>query len=89
MAEQVGDNVPPLSALAERIMNLLDEKDSYTQDIKDVYAEAKAHGYDTKILRKVISRLRRDRKEVEEEDEMIDTYENALVKKFAKAGVKV
>lgn len=67
-----------LRLLIERIERLEEEKKGISDDIKDVYQEAKATGYDAKILRAVI-RLRKmkpdDRKEFEA---VLETYMNAL-----------
>ncbi|MFC0206405.1 DUF2312 domain-containing protein [Novosphingobium soli] len=67
-----------LRLLIERIERLEEEKRGISQDISDVYAEAKAVGYDVKVM-KVIVKLRRmqpeDRREM---DMIVDTYKNAL-----------
>jgi uncharacterized protein (UPF0335 family) len=67
-----------LRALVERIERLEEEKKTISADIKEVYAEAKANGFDTKILRKVITLRKKDRNEREEEQSMIDLYLEAL-----------
>lgn len=67
-----------LKAFVERIERLEEEKKSYTDDIRDVYAEAKAHGYDTKQLRRVIRERRKDDAERREENAVFDTYCSAL-----------
>jgi len=67
-----------LALLITRIENLEGEKKAIADDIKDVYAEAKATGYDPKILRAVI-RLRKMRPDDRAEFEaVLDTYMNAL-----------
>ena len=67
-----------LRLLIERIERLAEEKQGIADDIKDVYAEAKATGYDPKILRAVI-RLRKMRPDDRAEMEMLlDTYMSAL-----------
>jgi uncharacterized protein (UPF0335 family) len=71
-------NVPQLRQLADRIGWLEEEKSQVASDIKDMYAEAKAHGYDAKIIRKVIARRRRDRAELAEEEALIELYERAI-----------
>jgi uncharacterized protein (UPF0335 family) len=67
-----------LELLIERIERLSEEKKGISDDIKDVYAEAKAVGYDTKIMRQVV-RLRKlrpdDRKNMEA---ILETYKAAL-----------
>ena len=67
-----------LKAIVERIERLEEEKSALGADIKEVYAEAKANGFDTKILRKVIALRKKDTVEREEEQAMIDLYLNAL-----------
>lgn len=67
-----------LRLLIERIERLEEEKKGISDDIKDVYLEAKGTGYDTKILRAVI-RLRKMKPEDRREFEaVLDTYMNAL-----------
>ena len=67
-----------LRAIVERIERLEEEKKTIAADIKEVYAEAKGNGYDTKVLRKVISLRRKDAQERQEEEAMIDVYLAAL-----------
>ncbi len=67
-----------LKSLVERIEQLEEEKKAIAGDIKEVYGEAKAHGFDTKILRKVIGLRKRDRQERAEEEAMLDLYLSAL-----------
>lgn len=67
-----------LRGLVERIERLEEEKASIADDIKGVYGEAKANGFDIKILRKVVALRKKEKGEREEEQAMIDTYMNAL-----------
>lgn len=67
-----------LRQLVERIERLEEEKKTIAGDIKEVYAEAKANGFDTKILRKVISLRKKEAAEREEEQSMLDLYLAAL-----------
>ena len=67
-----------LRSIFERIERLEEEKKTIADDIKEVYAEAKANGFDTKILRKVVTLRKKDTTEREEEQAMIDLYLNAL-----------
>ena len=67
-----------LRSLVERIERLEEEKKTIASDIKEVYAEAKGHGFDTKILRKVISLRKKEAAEREEEQSMLDLYLAAL-----------
>lgn len=67
-----------LRALVRRIEKLEEEKAAITEDIREVYAEAKGAGFDTKVLRKVIALRKRDRHELEEEQALMDLYLHAL-----------
>ncbi len=67
-----------LRAFVERIERLEEEKKTIADDIKDVYGEAKSMGYDTKILRKVISIRKQDANERLEQEAVLDTYLLAL-----------
>ena len=67
-----------LRSLVERIERLEEEKKTIAGDIKEVYAEAKGHGFDTKILRKVVSLRKKEATEREEEQSMLDLYMAAL-----------
>ncbi len=67
-----------LKALVERIERLEEEKKTVAGDIKEVYGEAKANGFDTKVLRKVIGLRKKDANELQEEEAMIDIYMAAL-----------
>jgi uncharacterized protein (UPF0335 family) len=67
-----------LKSIIERIERLEEDKRAISDDIKDVYAEAKGNGLDTKTLRKVVAELRKDRREREEEQALLDTYFHAL-----------
>ncbi len=67
-----------LKSIVKRIERLEEEKKTIAGDIKEVYAEAKANGFDTKILRKVISLRKKDAAEREEEESMLDVYLAAL-----------
>ena len=76
---QVGDNAGSmLMSYVERIERLEEEKKGLGVDIKEIYAEAKNVGFDTKILRKVVNRRKMTADKREEEDHLIDTYEIAL-----------
>jgi uncharacterized protein (UPF0335 family) len=67
-----------LRSIVERIERLEEEKKTIAGDIKEVYAEAKANGFDTKVLRKVITIRKKDAAERQEEESMIDIYMAAL-----------
>ena len=67
-----------LRLFIERIERLEEEKKGIADDVKDVYAEAKANGYDTKTMRSIV-RLRRMEKHARDEmDALLETYRTAL-----------
>lgn len=75
----IGSNTAAeLKRLVERIERLEDEKAQIADDIKNVYAEGKATGFDVKILRKVIALRKVDPAVREETRSLIDTYMHAL-----------
>ena len=67
-----------LKLLIERVERLEEEKKGIADDIKDVYAEAKAVGYDPKIMRKVVSLRKMDTNDRREQDDLLETYKSAL-----------
>ena len=67
-----------LRSLVERIERLEEDKKAIAGDIKEVYAEAKANGFDTRIVRKVISLRKKDTAERQEEEALLDLYMHAL-----------
>lgn len=67
-----------LRAFVERIERMETEKKTIADDIRDIYAEAKSMGFDTKILKKVIALRKKDEQERTEEEMILDTYLVAL-----------
>jgi uncharacterized protein (UPF0335 family) len=67
-----------LKSIVERIERLEEEKKAIADDIKDVFAEAKANGFDTKVLRQVIRLRKQDLAERQEQDAIRDLYLHAL-----------
>ena len=67
-----------LKQLVARIEKLEEEKKSISDDIKESYAEAKAVGFDSKVLRQVIRLRKQDRQEREEQETIRDLYLHAL-----------
>ena len=63
-----------LKSVVERIERLESEKQTISDDIKEVYSEAKANGFDPKILRKVIAIRKRDLRERREEEAILELY---------------
>ena len=67
-----------LKSIIERIERLEEEKQAIAGDIRDVFAEAKANGYDVKTLRKVVQLRKKDSDQREEEEAMLTLYLHAL-----------
>ena len=67
-----------LTQFIERIERLEEEKRALIADIRDVYAEAKATGYEPKIMRQVVRLRAMDRDLLSEQDALLDTYRDAL-----------
>ena len=63
-----------LKSLVERIENLETEKKALADDIKEVYSEAKANGFDTKVMRAVIRERKKDPADRDEFDSLFDLY---------------
>ncbi len=67
-----------LKSFIERIEHLQEEKAGIAADIKEVYAEAEGNGFDTKVLRKVISLRKKDYAERQEEEAILELYMQAI-----------
>jgi len=78
MAEAGGVAAAQLRALVERIERLEEDKKTIAEDIKEVYAEAKGNGFDTKTLRQVVRLRKQDAAERQEQEAMLDLYLHAL-----------
>jgi len=67
-----------LKAFVERIERLEEEKKATSDDIRDVYAEAKGNGFDVKALRTIVRLRKLDTDERREQQEVLETYMHAL-----------
>jgi uncharacterized protein (UPF0335 family) len=67
-----------LKAFIERVERLEEEKKALSDDIRDVYAEAKGNGYDVKALRAVVRLRKMDTDERKEQETILETYMHAL-----------
>ena len=67
-----------LRSFVERFERLEAEKKDIADQQKEVMAEAKSRGYDTKVMRKVIALRKRDRDEIAEEEAVLEMYKEAL-----------
>lgn len=67
-----------LKSFVERIERLEEEKAALAEDIREVYAEAKGNGFDTKVMRQVIRLRKMEPADRNELDELLDLYRKAL-----------
>lgn len=70
--------VDQLRSIIERVERLEEDKKSISDDIKDVYAEAKGNGYDVKALRTIVRMRKIEISKREEEEAVLETYLAAL-----------
>ena len=76
----MSDNISAeqLRLLIERVERLEEEKKGIADDIKDVYAEAKSTGFDTKTMRHIVRLRKMEKHHRDEADALLETYRNAL-----------
>ena len=67
-----------LRLFIERIERLEEEKKGMADDIRDVYAESKSNGYDTKTMRAIVKLRRMEKHHRDEAEALLDTYKAAL-----------
>lgn len=67
-----------LKAFIERVERLEEEKAALAEDIKEIYAEAKAVGFDTKTMRKVVSLRKLDSEKRREQEELLELYKSVI-----------
>ena len=67
-----------LKSFVERIEKLDEERKAISDDMRDVYSEAKGVGYDVKTMRKIVSLRKMDAADRDEQDALLDTYKHAL-----------
>jgi uncharacterized protein (UPF0335 family) len=67
-----------LKAIIERIERLEEEKKTISDDVRDVYAEAKGNGFDVKALRTIVRLRKQDANERAEQETILETYMQAL-----------
>ena len=73
-----GAGADQLTQYIERIERLEEEKRAMMADIRDVFAEAKATGFDPKIMRQLVKMRAMDRELLQEQDELLQTYRAAV-----------
>lgn len=76
----MSDNVAAeqLRLFIERVERLEEEKKGISDDIRDVYLEAKSQGFDTKTMRAIVKLRRMEKDARDEMDALLETYRNAL-----------
>ncbi|WP_417317332.1 DUF2312 domain-containing protein [Emcibacter sp.] len=78
MTEAGGIAADALRSYIERIERLEEEKANLAADIKDVYSEAKATGFDVKIMRQIVRLRKMEEHDRQEMEALLDTYTHAL-----------
>lgn len=78
MSDTGGVAAERLQSFIQRIERLEEEKKNLTADIREVYAEAKSTGFDTKTMRKVVALRKLDQSERQEQEALLETYLRAL-----------
>lgn len=73
-----GVSAARLRSFVERIERLNDEKQALTDDIREVFSEAKGTGFDVKVLREILKLRKQDATDRAEFDEVLDLYKRAL-----------
>jgi len=67
-----------LRSVIERIERLEEEKAGIAADIRDIYAEAKGNGFDSKIIRQIIRLRKMEKADRQEQEELLELYKAAL-----------
>ena len=78
MSEVGGVAVDRLRSFIERIERLEEERATVAVDIREVYAEAKANGFDPKIMRQVVKLRKMESGDRQEQEAMLEIYKEAL-----------
>lgn len=73
-----GVAVDQLKSIISRVEKLEEEKSAIAGDIRDVFAEAKGNGFDTKAIKQILKIRRMDAQQAEEQETIFDTYRRAL-----------
>ena len=78
MADVGGIASERLLSFVERLERLEEEKAALSEDIKEVYSEAKSGGFDIKIMRQIVRLRKMNTADRREQEELLDLYKNAL-----------
>jgi uncharacterized protein (UPF0335 family) len=77
-ATDKGISAQRLKSFIERIERLEEEKKALAADIKEIYAEAKSAGFDTKIIRQVVRIRKMDKADRQEQEALLEVYLDAI-----------
>lgn len=78
MSDVGGIAAEQLRSYIERIERLEEEKAGLAADVRDIYAEAKGTGFDTKIMRQILRLRKLEKEDRQEQEELLDLYKQAL-----------
>ena len=78
MADVGGIASERLQSFVERLERFEEEKAALSEDIKEVYSEAKSGGFDIKIMRQIVRLRKMNTADRREQEELLDLYKNAL-----------
>ena len=78
MAVEDGVAQDQLRAIIERIERMEEEKAALSADLREIYAEAKGNGFDTKVIRQIVRIRKQDHSERMEQEALLDLYMQAL-----------
>lgn len=78
MAKKGGVAAERLTSFVERVERLEEERGALTADIREVYAEAKGAGFDTKVMRQIVRLRRMDAAARQEQEALLDLYRKAV-----------
>ena len=78
MSDAGGIAAERLKSFIERIERLEEEKAALAADIREVYSEAKAAGFDTKVMRQVVRLRKMDSDDRQEQEALLDVYKHAI-----------
>lgn len=67
-----------LRSFIERVERLEEEREALNEDIREVFAEAKGEGYDTKIMRQVVALRHLDKADFQEQEAILELYKRAM-----------
>jgi uncharacterized protein (UPF0335 family) len=78
MAQKGGIAADRLKSFIERIERLEEEKAGLSGDIREIYAEAKGTGFDTKVMRQIVRLRKMDSADRKEQQELLELYARAI-----------